>query len=346
MNEILNKYVCLNPFNYVEIHKDNVFCCCPSWLPTPIGESSKLNEIWNGETLKKIQESILDGTYSYCDKTLCPYISELYYNNITDGMFIPKENFNLENTTGPKRVSLCFDSSCNLACPSCRKDFIMANSTDLISIEKKMNDVSEKFGKTVTFMSVSGTADAFASKTFRKLLIDFDYEKFPNIKSLYIQTNGLLLNEEMWKKIEKSHNSIFTIGISIDAATKETYNIVRRGGDWEILMENLKFISQIDKIKSYSFVVQDTNYKEMKAFYDLITSFKQRGIYKIYYSKISNWGTFTDDEFKMKEVFNENHPEFKSFLNELSKIANKYNVVTNMNDIIQKYLPPKQKTII
>lgn len=348
MNNILKNYVCLNPFNYLEIHNEKVYCCCPSWLPTPVGETNKLDEIWKGDTLKAIQESILDGSYSFCDKTLCPYISELYYNDISIGIFDKKEQFKRElHDKGPGRISLCFDNSCNLACPSCRKDFMMAGSKELETIEKTMDDVSKNFGSTASYISMSGTADAFASKTFRKLLINFDYEKFPKVTGIYLQTNGILLNEEMWNKIEKSQKLIRTIGISIDASTKETYEIVRRGGDWDILMENIKFISQLDKIKDFSFVVQDTNYMEMESFYNLITSLKPKGTYKIYFSKISNWNTYTKDEFKVKEIFNENHPEFELFLKELSKVAFKYNVVTNMNDIIQKFsLKPKTNKLI
>lgn len=347
MNDILKNYVCLNPFSYLEVHKDSVYCCCPSWLNTPIGKTNELDTVWKDDTLKKIQDSVLDGSYSYCDKTQCPYISELYYNNVSIGLFQKKSEFNRINyADGPTRVSLCFDSSCNLACPSCRVDFIVANYKDLIRIEKTMQDISNLFGKTVSFMSVSGTADTFASKTFRKLLIDFDYEKFPNVKSLYIQTNGLLLTEDMWNALENTHKIVNTIGISIDAGTKETYNIVRLGGDWDVLMNNLKFISQINKTKEFSFVVQDTNYKEMLTFYDLIMGLNPKGSFKIYFSKIANWGTYTDAEYLQKQIWSESHPEFPSFLEELRKVAFKYKVVTNMNDIIDKYSLKRQNTLI
>ena len=39
---------------------------------------------------------------------------------------------------------------------------------------------------------------------------------------------------------KKIHNNIEILVISIDAATEKTYNIVRRGGNWKLLLKNLR----------------------------------------------------------------------------------------------------------
>jgi MoaA/NifB/PqqE/SkfB family radical SAM enzyme len=328
---ILKNYYCSNPFNYIEIHKTDLYTCCPSWLNTPICSIDKIEEFDNSDILKKIQNSVLDGTYSYCNKEFCPYLSELIYNGIPRDIIKLKSipiNYN-------KRISFCFDGSCNLACPSCRKTLFFESEESVVKIDKIINDISKIFGKITTSLSISGTCDPFVSKTFRNFLINFDKIKFPRLKSIYLQTNGLLLNEEMWNKISKVNN-IITMAVSVDAATKETYSIVR-GGNFNTLIENLKFISTLKCKKTFSFVVQDTNYKEMESFFKLISNLNPVGSYNIYFSKINNWGTYTDEEFRIKEIFKEYHPDFNLFLEELSKITLKYNVVTNMNDIIEKY---------
>lgn len=333
IKDILNNYVCLNPFNYIEVHKDKLYTCCPSWLNTPI--SDNIEDFEKSEILGKIQKSVLDGTYSYCNKELCPYLSELIYDGVPRDVIKPKENFN--NLDFSKRISFCFDNSCNLSCPSCRKDFFVEDKKSNIIIEQKINDISNIFGEKVKSLSISGTSDPFASKSFRNFLINFDKTKFPKLTSIYLQTNGLLLNETLWNKMSKVNKLIGTIGVSVDAATKETYSIVRRGGNFDVLLKNLKFISSLKCRKSFSFVVQDTNYKEMKMFYDLIVSMNSLNNYNVFFSKINNWGTYTDDEYKSKCVFDENHPEFNEFLIELKKITLLYNVTTNMNDLIEKY---------
>jgi hypothetical protein len=215
----------------------------------------------------------------------------------------------------------------------------MADGEKLDIIDKTMDEVIEVFGKTINCIYLSGTADPFASKTFRNFLLNFDEIKFPKLDIIHIHTNAILLNESLWKKMDKVKKYIKTMDISIDAATKKTYDIVRRGGDWDILQENIKFIAGIDTIykKTFSFVVQDTNYKEMYDFYNLIAGLPQVTDYEILFTKILNWGTFTDGEFKLKQIWSEDHPEFNLFLDELSKINIKYRSSHNMNNIVEKY---------
>ena len=338
-NDILNDYVCLNPFKHLEFFEKDVYCCCPGWLNMPVGDINNLNDIWQGERLKNIQNSVLDGSYSYCDKNLCPALSGLYYNNKNND-FSKKSDFIRNNyNKGPEVLNFSFDNSCNLSCPSCRTNLIMADSNELVNNNNIMENISKNFGGTVTTMMMIGSGDVFASKTFRNFLIDFDIEKYPKIESLSIQTNGMLLNKEMWNKMIKSRDLIKMINISVDAATKETYEKIRRGGKWEILMENLKFITKLNCVITFTFIVQDTNYKEMESFYNLIMSIIPSS--KISFTKITNWGTYSEEEFKNKEIYNEYHPEFNLFLNELNKIAFKYNISTNMGDIIEKYLKNK-----
>ncbi len=337
MYNILNDYFCTVPFSYLEIHKDNVYGCCPSWLSKSYGSTDKLNEIWNGDIATKIRLSILDGTYKFCDKNNCPHLSQLIHTKHPTINFIKKES-NL--SCFPTRINLSFDNSCNLKCPSCRSNFIMESNTELLKNEQIMKDISTFFGNSVSYLYISGTSDPFASKTFSNFLKNFNIELFPKLQNIHLHTNGLLFDEKMWKSIEKSHKYIKTIEISIDAATKETYEKIRVGGNWNTLMNNLKFISSIKTIreKIFSFVIQDTNFNEMKMFYDLIMSLPKikRQENLVYFGKILNWGTYSDD-FLKKQIWNEKHLRFNEFLIELNKIGNLYNSSNNMNNIIEKY---------
>ena len=347
-NNILDNYVCVVPFIYMEIHSKHVYGCCPSWMPQPYGTTDKLDEVWNGEIATKTRESVLDGSYSYCDKNKCPHLSQLINLNYPTENFIQKSNFK-DKYNGPNRLNLCFDRSCNLSCPSCRNEFIIAKDEEIESIDNIMNSISKTFKNTASMIYISGSSEPFASKTFKKFLKNVNLELFPNIHNIHIHTNGLLLDEKMWNQIENSHKYIKTIEVSIDAATKETYEKIRRGGNWEKLIENLKFISSIPTIggKWYSFVVQDTNYKEMKMFYDLISDLPHSNRnYNIYFGKIANWGTYTDEEYLVKQIWNEKHENFQDFLKELAKVAIKFRSTNNMNDIIDKYKLNKPTSLI
>ncbi len=333
----LKNYVCTVPFKYLELHRDSVYCCCPSWLPNKVGTIENLDKISESEELKKVQNSILDGSYKYCSKTQCPYLSELIIKGTLTKGFVKKEHFKYDDQKFlPTNLNFNFDRSCNLSCPSCRNFLIMADGKEIEIIDDTITKITELYGGSIKMLYLSGSADPFASKSFRKFLLNFDIEKFPNINHIHLHTNGLLLNEKMWKNLSHIHKYIKSIEISIDSATENTYNVLRRGGNWDTLIQNLKFIATTNiKNKNVSFVVQDTNYQEMEDFYILMSKIFNNQI-NIFYNKIVNWGTFTEGEYKIKKIWDDSHPEYILFVNELKKIINHSNVTHNMFDILEK----------
>ena len=344
---LLKEYMCITPFVYMELHKNGIYSCCPSWLDTKVGELSEIETVWKSETLKNIHDSILDDSYRYCSKSKCPYLSQILNEGTIPSGFSKKSDFKFElHKDGPTNINFAFDRSCNLSCPTCRNVVMMADGTELEFVENTMNDVINTFGKNIKYIYLSGSADPFASKTFRKFLLNFDKTKFPNLKQIHIHTNGLLFTEKMWNNLSNVHEYIKSFEISIDAANKETYEIVRRGGNWDVLIENLKFIGTLKiKSKRVSFVVQDSNYLEMEDFYNLMMGIFNNKV-DVFFGKISNWGTYSESEFKIKNICDESHPEFNMFLHNLNKINSKYKCLHNMHDIIDKHLPKKRNGLI
>ena len=337
MIDSLSKYVCTRPFNYVEIQKDGVYSCCTTWLPNKVCEINQIDGSWISDNLKEVHESILDGSYKFCSKSKCPHLSKLINTGtpVEGNLFIEKSLFDYEKyKTGPTDINFALERSCNLSCPSCRDNVIMAKGEEFKFIDDTINKSIDVYGKNLEYIYLSGTADPFASKTFRNFLINFDKTKFPKLQNIHLHTNGLLLNKKMWESLKNSHEYINSIEISIDASTKETYEKVRRGGDWFMLLENLKYISTLDiPYKKVSFVVQDNNYFEMLEFYNLMSDIFNNDVF-FFYNKISNWGTFTDEEYSIKQIWNENHPEFDKFLIELKKITELERCQHNMHDLI------------
>ena len=88
----LKDYFCSVPFNSLEIHNNVCFVCCPSWLPNKVELSNiPLKDIYNSEPVVDIRNSILDGSFKYCNKELCPYLSKLLNHGITSGPVTLKE---------------------------------------------------------------------------------------------------------------------------------------------------------------------------------------------------------------------------------------------------------------
>jgi hypothetical protein len=71
-----------------------------------------------------------------------------------------------------------------------------------------------------------------------------------------------------------------------------------------------------------TFVVQDNNYKEMIGFIMMSDYFQKLNGMKteVNFIHINNWGTFTDDVWKIKNINHKEHPEHKGFLSELENV--------------------------
>ena len=111
-------------------------------------------------------------------------------------------------------------------------------------------------------------------------------------------TNGTLFTQKEWEQLEGKYEHI-NFMVSVDAATKDTYEKVRCGGNWKKLMDNMDFMSnlrkenKIDKV-TVIMIVQKANYKEIP---DFIKWAKDMGFDRVSLSHIRNWWTFEDGYF-------------------------------------------------
>jgi hypothetical protein len=161
-------------------------------------------------------------------------------------------------------------------------------------------------------------------------------EKYPNTKNLHLHTNGNGWTEKMWNSLQNLHSiPRITAEISIDACTKETYEQIRVGGNWDILYKNLQFIftkiPNLDFVR-LTFVVQNNNYMEMVGFVQMADYLQKLNNIKteVNFIHINNWGTFTEPQFKIKNVISPDHPEYGMFTNESTKLKDLKNSHLNL----------------
>ena len=353
-------YICSVPFSAIEIHDYKSFLCCPSWLTKHPPRGISGIETWNHEDAKEIRDSILDSSYRYCDEGQCPYLAEL--KDRTTGALGPllhkdqlpvelKKVIQQHKTTGkiqpPQTVQFSFDRSCNLECPSCRVKMFIADSKKIKEVQLTIDEINEKWSKYIKTLYITGSGDPFISVGFRNFLRNFDRKKYPKIENIHLHTNATRWSKEMWESMPNIHPFVNSCEISIDAGTKDTYeNKTRINGDWDELIENLKFIATIPLLNSIklSFVVQQHNYKEMGIFYNTMKEiFKGKEGLKVFFGKINNWGTFSNEEFLKHEVDNPNHPEYEKFVKEFNNVfPNKY-IFTNLQ---QHLINKKPKNLL
>jgi len=324
---------CAKPFESIEMQENgSIYLCCPVWVPTRAGNlvSGNAREIWNSERARDIRGAILDGSFAYCNKTLCPEIQAGTLPTIKEAKKDPfvREVIEQKKTVIdgiPRFLNMSHDRSCNLSCPSCRTQKISHVKGMAYNLTKKLHDkfvgefLDEPSEQDFT-LSVTGSGDPFGSRVFREFLRDFDGAKFPNMK-VNLQTNGVLLNAKEWQRIAGIHPNVNAVIVSFDAARPETYDITRRGGHWGELIKNMEMIGELRregtvKHLRLDYVVQDVNFREMEAFVELAKRFSPD---VIYFSRAAFWGTWTQAEFKEKCVWEPDHPEHGEFVDMISR---------------------------
>jgi tetratricopeptide (TPR) repeat protein len=320
VDDYLKTRFCSRPFQHFETGVEGkVWVCCPAFLPVPIGNlnDGSADAIWRSETARELRASILDGSFRYCSRMHCgditnhrlPSNTSPEAKKLADAFVAPARSQPL-----PAKVVLSHDRSCNLACPTCRKDFILADKTEQAQLDKFADTVIMPLLKEAKLLYVTGSGDPFGSNHFRRLLKNIDHHSFPDLK-IHLHTNGQLFNKRAWEELELS-GLVQSCEVSIDAASAETYRVVRRGGDFDRLLQNLAFVrflhrsGQIEQWTA-SFVVQAKNFREMPEFVRLIRQF---GATTIFFQMIRNWGTFTAEEFVTEFIGNSLHPDHAEFL--------------------------------
>ena len=350
--ENLKKWVCTKPWNYLDVNHFGSYMCCPSWLPTSIDNVGTENEVsitegWFGETAEKIRTSVLDGSFSYCNHTLCPDISEVLAGRTTDTEFFKlKEHYVPPEVPMVEHILYGQDRSCNMKCPSCRPDVVPNDNVNSDAHKKKQSiqeEVEDTFGSSIKRIMLTGSGDPIYSKIYRDFLINFDASKYPNIDDIQIVTNGVLLNEKMWDSFN-CQEYIKTFDISFDAGTKDTYeNVTRLGGVWESLINNIKFLVNLKDMKRhfiFSYVVSEYNFKEMVQAMEIIDDITKDmiGTFKINFRQHVYWssGAFTPEHVTAISVFEPSHLQHNEFLEQLEIINTHPQVSHNFHHLIKE----------
>lgn len=320
---------CRSPFERAEVMPNgDVFLCCPGWLPKPIGnlKTQSMEAIWNSAAAQEIRKSVTDGSFKNCNSDLCPHLNAEKSGG-TPSIFSPLEDQAQPRTAwgkkiisgqtpkGPLVLNLAFDNSCNLSCPSCRREpfALRPGSPEYLMAEKFATGVIESLGS-LQRLKAAGVGEPFASRLYWKILTSADRALHPNLR-IQIQTHGLLFTPDRWKELEKAHGLIDNVEVSVDAATAETYALNRRGGSFEMLEERLKYIASLResgalKKLSLSFVVQANNHREMPAFVSWARTFKPDAIL---FSRLADWATFPWAMYLKRAIHLADHPEHGEF---------------------------------
>lgn len=138
----------------------------------------------------------------------------------------------------PKVLSIFLTTKCNLRCFICRREDFKTSELDFENLKKLERAI--KYSKITEF---TGWGEAMVYPDFKKA-VNYVYS-LKKHALIQFTTNGTLLNSEIGKLL-KGH--INYIGISLNAATEESYNRDMKGGNFERTTSRIKdFMSALDK---------------------------------------------------------------------------------------------------
>lgn len=172
----------------------------------------------------------------------------------------------------PINLEMDITNQCNLRCVMCpfSQPSVYKRKTKHMPVE-----VFQKLADSV-FHAVNYLSLAYGTES----LLHPEFDRFISIASrygirrIYINTNGLLLTEKHVERMVES--GLKDLSISIDAATSETYSKIRKGGDFNRVIRNIRMVNRIrDKAGAeypkvgMLFVLMQQNIHELPAFVNL-----------------------------------------------------------------------------
>lgn len=298
-----------------------------------------IDAVWNSENAKKLRYSVIKGDFEYCqEKCLLWKNREINPEPIIkrpSSDYQSYEQCALEK--GPSIINLACDPTCNLYCSSCRTAPQALTSEESGKLLEFLNKKVRPLLPNCRKLDMLGSGEVFASKACSSFLKTLTAEEFPQL-TIGLITNGQLLTRRRWAEYGNLRGIPLTISVSIDAAKQETYELLRRGGKWRILCENMEFCRELREngdIEKFmiNFVVQRDNYQEMRDFVALGKRWKAD---RVTFTHLNQWGTRSDEEYRRLNVFdpaNECYQEAADMLRDILRSTTGIEIAHNIPSI-------------
>jgi len=166
---------------------------------------------------------------------------------------------------------------CNLNCVHCERTHWKEIPRDLTF--KEFKKLFDQFPK-LKWVNATGEGTAFLNPDYFKML---EYFKKKDVFVELVESLYLMNDNWMRRLIELGINRIW---VSIDGATKKTYESIKRGSNFELVIKNLKRFIELKKEMNsplpefcFRYVITKQNINEMDKFVKLISDVACSGDY-------------------------------------------------------------------
>jgi radical SAM protein with 4Fe4S-binding SPASM domain len=190
----------------------------------------------------------------------------------------------------PLKLEMDIVNQCNLRCVMCHfsSDAFSKRKKEEISVAD-FERIAEQLFPLCSHVSLSFGAEPLLHRDLGELLRITGLYKIPFV---YMHTNGLLLKE---KTIEQLIRTRFNqLSISVDGATKQTYERIRVGAKFERLVANIEAVNRAkSRMKSrlprlsFNVVLMRSNIEELPAIIRLAHELKVEGVAAVHMMPLS-----------------------------------------------------------
>ena len=166
-------------------------------------------------------------------------------------------------TDFPLHIQLDMDQKCNLKCVQCPLQDEQDDFLDFFAGDNKLtwsdykNIIAEGKEHNCPSIALTGLTEPLLDKNLEKYLL---YAKDNNFMDIMINSNATLLTKERSKKLLDS--GLTRIRFSIDAASTESFKIIRKG-KYEKVIRNINNFLEMKEKGGYKLPVTGVNFVKM-----------------------------------------------------------------------------------
>lgn len=186
----------------------------------------------------------------------------------------------------PVKMDYEVSSHCNFRCSMCLMTEIGTDRPPNMSFEEYKKSIDSQPG--LIEVKLQGMGEPLLNPDFFKIA---EYTVGNKIWARTVTNASLLHLNDNYKRIIDI--GIGEIQISIDGATKETFESIRKGADFDVVIENCKMMNEYaesvgkKRVSSCWMLVQESNFHEVEKLIDLCAYMKFKRL--TYSISISDW---------------------------------------------------------
>jgi MoaA/NifB/PqqE/SkfB family radical SAM enzyme len=172
----------------------------------------------------------------------------------------------------PTSIEIEVSTACPFKCTICEHTYWSEPSKNM-SFEQ-LKSIVDQF-KDMKFIALTGIGENFLNKDFLKMY-RYIKSKWP-ASYLELYDNFFYLTEDMSKQLLDIN--LEKIIVSIEAATKETYEAIRVGSNFQRVLENIRSFIELKKERNlhfpevvFHFIINKVNYHEIVPYMEMVKS--------------------------------------------------------------------------